>query len=77
MRRWVCDALNMSGRVYESPISSTIKFEEVKELSDLVVVDVSGACDFCFAVLNDGRVFARGKIAFCKLDLPEEIESVS
>lgn len=70
-------ALGMSGRVYESQISSTIKFEEVKELSNSTVVDISGACDFCFAVLNDGRVFARGNNAFCKLGLPEETGSVS
>ena len=70
-------ALGMSGRVYESRITTAIKFEVVKELSDLKVVDVSGACDFCFAVLDDGRVFARGNNAFCKLGLPEETSSVS
>lgn len=69
-------ALGMSGKVYESKITP-IKFEEVKDLSELKVVDISGACDFCFAVLNDGRVFAKGNNAFCKLGLPEETDSVS
>lgn len=55
-------ALGVSGRVYESRIteSNKYRFEEVKNLSNLTVVDISGTFDFCFAVLNDGRVFGHG-----------------
>lgn len=71
--------LGESGKIYESQISGTlpVKFEEVEEFHDKVVVDVSGSYDFCFVVLNDGRVFGQGSNWHCKLGLPEEIKSVS
>ncbi|WP_334089854.1 RCC1-like domain-containing protein, partial [Helicobacter typhlonius] len=72
-------ALGMSGRVYESEISSTSlnKFEEVKELAYSTVADISGTFDFCFVVLKDGRVFGRGENSNCKLGLPKQTKSIS
>ena len=47
------------------------------EFSKKAVIDISGSCDHCFAVLDDGRVFGRGSNYCCKLGLSPKTEPIS
>ncbi|KAK8836473.1 hypothetical protein M9Y10_037732 [Tritrichomonas musculus] len=47
------------------------------KFSKKAVIDISGSCDHCFAVLDDGRVFGRGSNYCCKLGLSPKTEPIS
>lgn len=72
-------SLGQSGRVYECKIlgKGPSEFSELSEFSKKTVIDISGSCDHCFAVLDDGRVFGRGSNSCCKLGLSPGTEPVS
>ncbi|KAK8843106.1 hypothetical protein M9Y10_025297 [Tritrichomonas musculus] len=53
-------ALSESGRVFKSSSSSELSFEEVEELHDKEIVDISGTHNHCFAVCSEGEVFVYG-----------------
>lgn len=72
-------SLSQNGRVYECQITKNgpSEFSELSEFSDKTVIDISGTCDHCFVVLDDGSVFGRGSNWCCKLDLPPGTKPVS
>ena len=65
-------ALSESGRVFKSS-SSELSFEEVEELRDKEIVDISGTFSHCFAVCSEGEVFVYGSISSGALCLGEGV----
>lgn len=68
--------LTSSGKLFISP-TEDYSFSEVKELSKVNIVQISGVMLHCLAVSNDGRVFGFGSNIFGKLNLPKETKEVN
>ncbi|KAK8895401.1 hypothetical protein M9Y10_023864 [Tritrichomonas musculus] len=58
---FIC-AVGSSGRVFESEISrgSSLSFKITESLKGIKIAEISGVCNHCLAVSEDGRVFSRG-----------------
>lgn len=67
--------LTSTGKLFKSPYQE-FQFTEVKELSNVQIIQISGVMLHCLAVSNDGRVFGLGSNIFNKLALPKETKEV-
>lgn len=70
--------LSLNGRVFECSLPSKGKqaLIEVPELKGMTIVDISGICNHCLAVCDDGRVFGYGKNSGLRLGFDERIRKI-
>lgn len=77
-------AISASGRIYGQGIISETsdendngrnyeEFQEIKELCGVKIIDISGTLNHCFAVSQNGRVFALGDNQYGQLGLGKDI----
>lgn len=52
--------LSKNGCVYKSSAKMKLSFHPVDELKEINIVQLSGTCNHCLAVSQDGKVFGRG-----------------
>lgn len=72
------NVLAASGRVYRSsfPKTGILDFEQVREISNEKIIDISSSFHHCFVVTNEGKVYGIGNNSYCILGFPKKLQKV-